>query len=108
MSDRKLADDIDARRARVQALMRQRGLSGLIIYFGGQHSMLRMNQLLYLSDFKSLGASALMLPADGLPTLIITPPLLADISLTAMPTRAWSLSSLIFNAFIAITWGFCC
>jgi Xaa-Pro dipeptidase len=73
MSDAKLVKDVDARRARVQALMRERGLGGLVIYFGGQHYMLRMNQLMYLTDFKPLGAAALMLPADGLPTLIVTP-----------------------------------
>ena len=68
-----VADDIAARRARVQAKMRERGLGGLVIYFGGQHYMLRMNQLMYLSDFKSVGCAALLLPADGLPTLILSP-----------------------------------
>ena len=68
-----VADDIGARRARVQQKMRERGLGGLVIYFGGQHYMLRMNQLMYLSDFKSVGCAALLLPADGLPTLIVSP-----------------------------------
>lgn len=71
--DAGLEADVGARRARVQAAMRARGLGGLIIYFGGQHFMLRMNQLMYLSDFKALGSAALLLPADGLPTLVITP-----------------------------------
>jgi Xaa-Pro aminopeptidase len=73
MSDARLVKDVDARRARVQALMRERGLAGLVIYFGGQHYMLRMNQLMYLTDFKPLGAAALMLPAEGLPKLIVSP-----------------------------------
>jgi Xaa-Pro aminopeptidase len=53
--------------------MRKRGLRGLIIYFGGQHYMLRMNQLMYLTDFKALGCAALLLPDDGMPTLVISP-----------------------------------
>ena len=65
--------DIDARRARVQAEMRKRGLRGLVIYFGGQHYMLRMNQLMYLTDFKALGCAALLLPDEGRPTLIVSP-----------------------------------
>jgi Xaa-Pro aminopeptidase len=73
LSDHKLADDIAARRARVQQAIRERGLGALIIYFGGQHYMLRMNQLMYLTDFKPLGAAALLVPADGLPLLIISP-----------------------------------
>jgi Xaa-Pro aminopeptidase len=67
------ADDIGARRVRVQAAMRERGIGGLIIYFGGQHYMLRMNQLMYLTDFKPLGSAALLLPVDGLPVLIVSP-----------------------------------
>ena len=68
-----VADDIGARRARVQQEMKKRGLGGLVIYFGGQHYMLRMNQLMYLSDFKPVGYAALLVPAEGLPTLIVSP-----------------------------------
>lgn len=71
MTDR--VSDIALRRARVQAAMRERGLRGLVIYFGGQHYMLRMNQLMYLTDFKALGQAALLVPDDGLPTLIVSP-----------------------------------
>ena len=71
MTDR--VSDIALRRGRVQAAMRERGLRGLVIYFGGQHYMLRMNQLMYLTDFKALGQAALLVPDDGLPTLIVSP-----------------------------------
>ncbi len=74
MSERPMVEmDIAARRARVQALMRQRGIGVVIIYFGGQHYMLRMNQLMYLTDFKALGPAALIMPLEGEPTLVLTP-----------------------------------
>jgi Xaa-Pro aminopeptidase len=65
--------DVGERRARAQAAMRAKGFGALAIYFGGQHFMLRMNQLMWLTDFKALGPAALVLPAEGPPTLIVTP-----------------------------------
>ncbi len=65
--------DIAERRARAQAAMRGKGVRTLVVYFGGQHYMLRMNQLMWLTDFKALGPAALVLPAEGAPTLIVTP-----------------------------------
>ena len=59
--------------ARVQARMRERGLKSLIIYFNGQHYMLRFNPLLYLSDYKALGPAFLFLQDEGEPSLLISP-----------------------------------
>jgi Xaa-Pro dipeptidase len=67
------ADDLAERLARVQARMRARGLKGLMIYFNGQHHMLRFNPLLYLSDLKPLGPAFLFVPQDGEPALLISP-----------------------------------
>ena len=67
------ADDLKDRLARVQAEMARRGIGGLVLYFNGQHYMLRFNPLLYLSDFKTLGPAFLFVPAAGEPTLLISP-----------------------------------
>lgn len=67
------AEDIQQRIARVQAQMRSRGIAGLIIYFNGQHYMLRFNPLLYLSDFKALGPAFLFVPDAGESTMLISP-----------------------------------
>ena len=45
--------------------MRERGLGGLIVYYGGQHNMLRIDQLFYLTDFRTLGPAVLLVPVDG-------------------------------------------
>lgn len=68
-----LSGDLAARLARVQARMRERGINGLIVYFNGQHYMLRFNPLLYLSDYKALGPAFLFVPGTGAPTLLISP-----------------------------------
>src|SRR6266404_5003248 len=68
-----LAQDLAERLARVQARMRERGINGLIVYFNGQHYMLRLNPLLYLSDYKALGPSFLFLRHEGGPSLLISP-----------------------------------
>jgi Xaa-Pro aminopeptidase len=67
------AADLADRLARVRARMRARGVNGLIIYFNGQHTMLRFNPLLYLTDFKTLGPAFLFVPAEGEPALLISP-----------------------------------
>ncbi len=67
------ADDLEQRVARVQARMRSRGISGLVVYFNGQHHMLRFNPLLYLSDYKALGPAFLFVPEEGEPALLISP-----------------------------------
>jgi Xaa-Pro dipeptidase len=58
---------------RVRESMAAKGLRGLLVYFNGQHFMLRMNPLTYLTDFKSLGPSALFLPAEGEASLLVSP-----------------------------------
>ncbi len=68
-----IATDIAARQARARAAMRTRGLGGLVVWFSGQHFMLRMNQLMYLTDFKALGPAALLFRLDAPATLIVSP-----------------------------------
>jgi Xaa-Pro aminopeptidase len=68
-----LTQDLANRIARVQVRMRERGLKSLIIYFNGQHYMLRFNPLLYLSDYKALGPAFLFLRDEGEPSLLISP-----------------------------------
>jgi hypothetical protein len=67
------AEDLAQRLARVQARMLARGINGLVVYFDGQHFMLRFNPLLYLSDFKALGPAFLFVPCDGEPALLVSP-----------------------------------
>jgi Xaa-Pro aminopeptidase len=67
------AADLTQRLARLRARMRLRGLNGLIVYFNGQHTMLRFNPLLYLTDFKTLGPAFLFVPGEGEPALLISP-----------------------------------
>jgi Xaa-Pro aminopeptidase len=66
--------DLQARIKRVQDVMAERGYGGLIIYYGAQHNMLRLDPILLLADFRSLGPCALLLAASGEPTLILSPP----------------------------------
>src|SRR4051812_2340705 len=68
-----IAQDLNERTARVRARMRERGIATLVVYFNGQHYMLRFNPLLYLTDFKALGPAFLFLPQTGEPTLLISP-----------------------------------
>lgn len=65
--------DLRGRVERVQAVMRERGIGGLIVYYGGQHNMLRTDQLFYLTDFRTLGPAVLLVPVTGEPTLVLTP-----------------------------------
>jgi Xaa-Pro aminopeptidase len=74
ISGLKPARDLAERIARAQARMRARGINGLIVYFNGQHHMLRFNPLLYLSDYKALGPAFLFVPVAGEPALLISPP----------------------------------
>jgi Xaa-Pro dipeptidase len=66
--------DLCARLARVQATMAERGLGGLLLYASGQHTMLRMDQVMYLADVRVLGPhGVLVVPPRGEPTLLVTP-----------------------------------
>jgi Xaa-Pro dipeptidase len=65
--------DLAQRLERVQAKMRDEGLETLIVFDSGQHNMLRMNQVFYLTDFRSIGPVALVVPATGNTKLLVTP-----------------------------------
>jgi hypothetical protein len=65
--------DLRGRLGRVQQAMAERGFGGLLVYYGAQHNMLRMDQLRYLTDFKAMGASILLVPQQGEPSLVLTP-----------------------------------
>src|SRR5262249_54497247 len=66
---------LERRRSAVREAMRAQGLELLIAYGSGRHSFLAMNPAWYLSGFKQIGRHmAVVLPADGEPSLIMTPP----------------------------------
>lgn len=66
--------DLRARLGRVQAAMAERNLGGLLLYASGQHTMLRMDQIMYLADVRVLGPhGVLVVPPRGEPTLLVTP-----------------------------------
>jgi Xaa-Pro aminopeptidase len=68
-----IATDLQQRLARVRQGMAERGLGGLIVYYGAQHNMLRMDQLAYLTDVKTIGPAILLVPREGEPQLVVTP-----------------------------------
>jgi Xaa-Pro aminopeptidase len=68
-----LSSDLELRRTRVQTAMREASLDALVIYYGGQHNMLRMDQIMYLTDYRSLGPAVLVVPRDGVPELVMAP-----------------------------------
>jgi Xaa-Pro dipeptidase len=68
-----LAADLRGRLERVQAEMRKQNAGSLVVYYRGQHNMLRMDQVFYLTDFRSLGEAVLLVPREGRPRLIVTP-----------------------------------
>lgn len=70
--------DLDLRLDRVRDAMRANGLDGLVIYYGGQHNMLRMDQIMYLTDYRTLGPAVLLVPLDGTLELIMAPAWDAD------------------------------
>lgn len=68
-----LTADLGLRLARVQGAMRDAKLDALIIYYGGQHNMLRMDQIMYLTDYRTLGPAVLIVPREGIPELVMAP-----------------------------------
>lgn len=68
-----LAADLALRLGRVQRAMREAGLDGLAVYYGGQHNMLRMDQIAYLTDYRTLGPAVLIVPHEGVPELVMAP-----------------------------------
>ena len=65
--------DLQQRLERVQAAMREQGVGTLVVFSSGQHNMLRMDQLWYLADWRSIGPSALLVPSSGPTRLLVTP-----------------------------------
>ncbi len=63
--------DLDQRLARVQATLREQKFDTLVVFYGGQHNMLRMDQLMYLTDFRSLDRAMMIVPMRGRPQLIV-------------------------------------
>ncbi len=68
-----LAADLALRLTRVQSAMRDAALDGLVVYYGGQHNMLRMDQIAYLTDYRTLGPAVLIVPREGPPELVMSP-----------------------------------
>ena len=69
-----IVGDLRARLGRVQAAMAERSLGGLLLYASGQHTMLRMDEILYLADVRVLGPhGVLVVPPRGEPALLVTP-----------------------------------
>ena len=68
-----LAADLELRLTRVQSAMRAAALDGLVVYYGGQHNMLRMDQIAYLTDYRTLGPAVLLVPREGTPELVMAP-----------------------------------
>lgn len=73
-TDDRVVADLRQRLARVQTAMAERGLGGLLLYASGQHTMLRMDQVHYLTDVRVLGPHGLLVvPPRGEPALLVTP-----------------------------------
>jgi Xaa-Pro dipeptidase len=68
-----LRQDLRERLERAQTAIRERGFGALVAYSSGQHNMLRMDQVWYLTDFRCMGPAVLVLPASGRTTLLVTP-----------------------------------
>lgn len=68
------APDLRERVARVQDQMEREGIGGLVIYGSGQHNMLRMDQVMYLTGHRPIGPSVLLVPREGDLTLLVSPP----------------------------------
>lgn len=68
-----IARDLAARLARVRAEMAKRGFGGLIVYYGAQHNMLRLDPILLLVDYRVIGPAVLLVPASGPLNLILSP-----------------------------------
>jgi Xaa-Pro dipeptidase len=68
-----LQSDLALRLSRVQAAMRAQELDALVVFYGAQHNMLRMDQLAYLTDVRVLDRAMLIVPVTGRPQLIASP-----------------------------------
>ncbi len=64
----------ESRLARIRERMRAAGLDLLVVYSNGRHTMLDFEPVLYFSGFKPMGPhSAILLPLEGQPLLVVTP-----------------------------------
>jgi NAD-specific glutamate dehydrogenase len=66
--------ELKGRLARLQAEMAKQNIATLGAYYGAQHNMLRPDPILLLVDYRVLGPSALIIPAEGIPHLLLSPP----------------------------------
>jgi len=57
----------------IRAEMAGNGYSTLGAFYGAQHNMLRPDPILLLLDYRCLGPSALIVPLNGTPQLIVSP-----------------------------------
>src|SRR5579864_5375123 len=69
-----LQADLQMRCDLARKAMDEAGLGSLIVYASGQHNMLRMDQMMWLTDFRCIGPSAVVLTAGGQPKLLVSPP----------------------------------
>ena len=65
--------DLEKRLASVRAEMAAQGVSTIGAFYGAQHNMLRPDPILLLLDYRCLGPSALIIPPQGKPQLILSP-----------------------------------
>lgn len=69
-----LKADLRQRVEMAHKAMAEAGLGALVVYAGGQHNMLRMDQLFWLTDFRCIGPSVAILTATGQPKVLASPP----------------------------------
>jgi Xaa-Pro aminopeptidase len=65
--------DVQRRVERVTERMTQDGIATLLLYNSGQHNMLRMDQVFYLTDYRPLGPTVLLVARDGTRVLVTSP-----------------------------------
>jgi Xaa-Pro dipeptidase len=69
-----LKADLNMRLDMARRAMAEAGLGSLVVYASGQHNMLRMDQLFWLSDFRCIGPSAAIITPANQPKLLVSPP----------------------------------
>src|SRR5437764_10015377 len=69
-----LKADLQHRVDMAHKAMAEDGLGSLLVYASGQHNMLRMDQQFWLTDFRCIGPSMVLLTASGQPKLLVSPP----------------------------------
>jgi hypothetical protein len=79
--------ELHGRLDRVRAALAKKTIATLAVYDSGQHDMTRMGELFYLTDFYAVGASWLVLPLEGRPTLFVTRRGMRRVRSAAFPTQ---------------------